>query len=156
MTRRADRLSFLHDGPLRTAARLAETLEVSTRTIYHDIADLTASGVPIDAAAGAGYLLRQGYDLSPLMFAEAQSRRKARGWPRLGLAALAQGAHEALSRIEAVLPNAVPDERALGSLRVPEIEGGDRRRLDEIGAQAIAGRMLRTLRRTRTAARSGA
>ena len=43
-------------------------LEVAPRTIYRDIAALMAMGVPIDGAAGVGYIMRPGYDLPPLMF----------------------------------------------------------------------------------------
>jgi len=50
------------------AGAIAGRLEVSTRTIYRDIAALQASGVPIEGAAGFGYVLGQGYDLPPLMF----------------------------------------------------------------------------------------
>ncbi|MCA6284800.1 MAG: HTH domain-containing protein, partial [Phenylobacterium sp.] len=50
--RRADRLfailQALRGGRLRTAASLAEGLEVSVRTIYRDISDLQANGAPID------------------------------------------------------------------------------------------------------------
>ncbi|MCG8446645.1 MAG: HTH domain-containing protein, partial [Hyphomicrobiales bacterium] len=60
--RRADRLfqllQYLRGGRLVTAATLAERLEVSERTVYRDIADLKASGVPIDGEAGVGYLMR--------------------------------------------------------------------------------------------------
>src|SRR5919202_1568444 len=51
-----------------TAAALAEELEVTVRTIYRDIATLQARRVPIEGAAGLGYMLRQGFDLPPLMF----------------------------------------------------------------------------------------
>jgi predicted DNA-binding transcriptional regulator YafY len=51
-----------------TADRLAETLEVATRTIYRDIAALQAMRVPIAGEAGVGYLMRPGFDLPPLMF----------------------------------------------------------------------------------------
>jgi predicted DNA-binding transcriptional regulator YafY len=51
-----------------SAAALAARLEVSTRTIYRDIAALQGSGVPIDGAPGFGYVLGDGYDLPPLMF----------------------------------------------------------------------------------------
>jgi predicted DNA-binding transcriptional regulator YafY len=51
-----------------SAAALAARLEVSTRTIYRDIAALQAGGVPIDGAPGFGYVLGDGYDLPPLMF----------------------------------------------------------------------------------------
>ena len=54
-------------GPLAAGA-IAGRLEVSIRTIYRDIAALQASGVPIEGAAGFGYVLGPGYDLPPLMF----------------------------------------------------------------------------------------
>jgi len=70
--RRADRLfqivQYLRGGRLLTASMLAERLEISERTIYRDIADLQSSGVPIDGEAGMGYLMREGYDVPPLMF----------------------------------------------------------------------------------------
>jgi predicted DNA-binding transcriptional regulator YafY len=111
--RRADRLfqivQYLRGGRLVTAARLAETLEVSERTIYRDIADLQASGVPIDGEAGVGYVMRDGYDLPPLMFTRDEivslvaGARLIRAW---GGAAMARAAEEALVKIEAVLPDA--------------------------------------------------
>lgn len=63
--RRADRL-FQIIQILRTrrmaitACELAERLEISERSVYRDIRDLMASGVPIDGAAGVGYVLRRG------------------------------------------------------------------------------------------------
>lgn len=70
--RRADRLfqiiQFLRCRRLTTAKWLAEKLEVSERTIYRDIQDLSCSGVPIDGEAGMGYILHKDYDLPPLMF----------------------------------------------------------------------------------------
>jgi predicted DNA-binding transcriptional regulator YafY len=51
-----------------TAAALAEELEVTPRTVYRDIATLQARRVPIEGAAGVGYVLRKGFDLPPLMF----------------------------------------------------------------------------------------
>ena len=71
--RRADRLFELIHLLRRarkaiTAAQLAETLEVAPRTVYRDVAALMAMGVPIDGAAGVGYIMRPGHDLPPLMF----------------------------------------------------------------------------------------
>jgi len=43
-----------------TARALADHLKVSERTIYRDVADLIASQVPIEGAAGIGYSLRKG------------------------------------------------------------------------------------------------
>ena len=51
-----------------TAADIAETLEVTKRTIYRDVASLQAMRVPIDGAAGIGYIMRPGFDLPPINF----------------------------------------------------------------------------------------
>jgi predicted DNA-binding transcriptional regulator YafY len=109
--RRADRLfqvvQHLRGGRLVTAGTLGERLEVSERTIYRDIADLTASGVPIDGEAGVGYIMRSGFDLPPLMFTRAEltaltlGARFVKAWAG---AELALAAEEALVKIEAVLP----------------------------------------------------
>lgn len=68
--RRADRLFSLlqemRSGRLVTADQLALRLEVSSRTVYRDIADLQANGVPIDGERGVGYVLRGGYFMPPL------------------------------------------------------------------------------------------
>lgn len=51
-----------------TAQALSQALEVSTRTIYRDIAALQARRTPIEGEAGIGYVMRSGYDLPPLNF----------------------------------------------------------------------------------------
>ena len=109
--RRADRLfqlvQLVRGRRLSTARFLAERLEVSERTVYRDVADLQAQGVPIEGEAGVGYRMRAGFDLPPLMFTrdEAQalvaSVRVAR--PHLD-AELAAHAQAALGKIVGVLP----------------------------------------------------
>ncbi len=148
--RRADRLfqivQYLRAGRLLTAKILAERLEVSERTIYRDIADLQGSGVPIDGEAGVGYLLRQGYDLPPLMFNRDEmaalviGARIVRAW---GGVKMALAAEEALVKIEAVLPR-----EAQGSLTRTPVYAMDfqmpeklRQRLDLLDA-AINARTL--------------
>lgn len=112
--RRADRL-FLIIHALRgrrtalPARRLAETLGVSLRTVYRDVADLLAQGVPIEGEAGVGYRMRAGFDLPPLMFTrrEAQALVAAVRVARSRLDdALAGDLEAALSKILAVLPAA--------------------------------------------------
>src|SRR5260221_4182238 len=70
--RRADRcfeiVQFLRGRRLTTAAFLAGRLEVSLRTVYRDVRDLSLSGVPVEGEAGVGYRLRSGFDVPPLMF----------------------------------------------------------------------------------------
>ena len=90
-----------------TADSLAEKLEVSPRTIYRDIVDLQGAGVPVEGEAGVGYLMRDGYDIPPLMFTSEEvvalvaGARLTQAW---GGAAMALAAEEALVKIEAVLP----------------------------------------------------
>lgn len=109
--RRADRLfeiiQRLRRRKVVTARSLAEYFELSERTIYRDIADLIASDVPIEGAAGVGYSLRKGYDLPPLMFSEGElealvfGARMVQNWSD---AELGHAADAALSKIESVLP----------------------------------------------------
>ncbi|HMX12094.1 MAG TPA: HTH domain-containing protein, partial [Burkholderiaceae bacterium] len=70
---RAERLLSLlellrrHRRPVSGAA-LAESLGISLRTLYRDIASLQAQGAAIDGAPGFGYVLQPGFMLPPLMF----------------------------------------------------------------------------------------
>ncbi|NPT55120.1 helix-turn-helix transcriptional regulator, partial [Paraburkholderia elongata] len=44
-----------------TASQLAVELAVSERTIYRDIAELTAQGAAVEGSAGVGYVLKPGH-----------------------------------------------------------------------------------------------
>lgn len=71
--RRAERLFEIiqilrQASGVTTAAELAEKLEISKRSVYRDIAALQARRIPIDGAAGVGYILRKSYDLPPINF----------------------------------------------------------------------------------------
>ncbi len=119
--RRADRLfqivQLVRGRRLSTAAWLAERLEISLRTVYRDIADLQAQGVPIEGEAGVGYRMARGFDLPPLMFTvrEAQALVAAArlAGPRLGTE-LGDAAETAMAKILSVLPVA-DRERALAT-----------------------------------------
>jgi predicted DNA-binding transcriptional regulator YafY len=111
--RRADRLFDIIQnlrsagGPM-TAAALADKLEVTARTIYRDIAALQASRVPIEGAAGLGYVLRGGFDLPPLMFTAEEADAIAIGvrlLRRLRDPQLQKAAESVLSKLAAVAPD---------------------------------------------------
>lgn len=113
--RRADRLFLLINAlqGRRTALparRLAETLGVSLRTVYRDVADLQGSGVPIEGEAGVGYLLRKGTDIPPLMFTPEELEALVVGVRfvyAFGGDRLARGAQFAQMKIEAALPESL-------------------------------------------------
>lgn len=90
-----------------TASAMAVELEVSVRTVYRDVAELQAQRVPIEGSAGVGYLLRDGYDLPPLMFGEDEidalvmGARIVESWAD---PALARAAGDVLTKIAAVVP----------------------------------------------------
>lgn len=146
--RRADRLfqivQHLRSGQLITAAELGERLEVSQRTIYRDIADLQASGVPIDGEAGVGYVLKSGFDLPPLMFTRDEvvsliaGARLIQAW---GGATMARAALQALDKIESVLPDPIREQtqqveiHAMSNGITPDV----RQRIDKL-EQAVQDR----------------
>src|ERR1700730_1147152 len=110
--RRADRLFDIIQtlraaaGPL-TAAVLAEQLEVTARTVYRDVAALQASRVPIEGAAGIGYVLRRGFDLPPLMLTSDEIDAiavGARHVRRLRDPKLQQAAESVLAKVMAIVP----------------------------------------------------
>jgi predicted DNA-binding transcriptional regulator YafY len=145
--RRADRLfqivQIIRGRRLTTAAHLAQRLEVSQRSVYRDVADLQAQGVPIEGEAGVGYRLGKGFDLPPLMFTteEAQALvaavRIAQSWLDPALAAAST---DALGRVLSVLPSA---ERAAAEsllIIVPPVglEPGTQRMLQQLREAAQA------------------
>lgn len=96
-------------GPL-TGRALADELETSLRTIYRDIAELAAQGVPVRGEAGTGYVLDKGYDLPPLMLTPDEleaavlgaSWVAARGDPQL-----AAGARDLIAKLAVIVPEAL-------------------------------------------------
>ena len=125
--RRADRLfeiiQLLRRKPTVKAREIAAALEVSERTIYRDVRDLMATGVPIEGEAGVGYVLKAGYDLPPLMFKEQEiealvlGARIVESWADQELAAAAT---DAIAKIEAVIPQSLRDYMARTALLAPD------------------------------------
>ena len=90
-----------------TAAAIAERLEVTVRTVYRDIATLQARRIPIEGAAGIGYVLRRGFDLPPLMFTDDEIDAitvGARMVRRLRDPGLQAAADSVLAKVTTVLP----------------------------------------------------
>ena len=113
--RRADRLFDiiqvlrLARTPI-TAAAIAAELEVAPRTVYRDIATLQARYVPIEGAAGLGYVLRRGFELPPLMFTEDEIEAVTVGLRllrRTGDPGLEAAARSVLNKLAAVMPDAL-------------------------------------------------
>ena len=109
--RRTDRLfdiiQILRDGRLHRAQDMAETLEVSVRTIYRDMDTLVASGVPVQGERGVGYMITEAISLPPLTLTVEELEAL-----NLGMAIVAEAADETLKasaqsladKIDAVLP----------------------------------------------------
>jgi predicted DNA-binding transcriptional regulator YafY len=124
--RRADRLFRIIQRLRRrgsvTASALASELEVSPRTVYRDVQDLVASGVPIQGEAGVGYALLKGFDLPPLMFNEEEIEALvlgARIVESRADPALARAARDVLAKVEAVLPARLRERIAEAALFAP-------------------------------------
>ena len=150
--RRADRLfqivQLVRGRRLATGEWLAGRLEVSLRTVYRDIADLQAQGVPIEGEAGVGYRMRAGFDLPPLMFTTDEAKALVAcvrlAQPRLD-AGLAQAAEDALSKVLAVLPGSA--RAAAESLAVyapvSEVDARLRRQLEALRVATETRRKVR-------------
>lgn len=107
--RRADRLfqlvGILGRHRTMTAQRLAEELEVSVRTVYRDVLDLCASGVPILGEAGVGYRLDPSYRLPSMTFSNDEiealvlGMRMVESWGDADLRASARSILDKVARV---------------------------------------------------------
>ena len=131
--RRADRLfqivQLLRHDRVITARDIAEELEVSERTIYRDIQDLSLSGVPITGETGVGYRLMKGFHMPPLMFSEDElaalllGTRMVQAWTDKGLA---KAANQAMQKIEHVIPESLKPELDRTDIIVPNFPNNSR------------------------------
>ena len=102
-----------------SAARLAEELDVSLRSVYRDVQTLRGEGASIDGEPGVGYLLKPGFLLPPLMFTDEEIEALVLGLRLTVVHAddmLGRAAAEVVAKLRAVLPKdlrAVVDETAL-------------------------------------------
>lgn len=109
-TRLITLIMLLQRQPSQTAAQLAQTLDVSVRTVQRYIAMLDEIGIPVYAERGpyGGYALVRGYKMPPLIFTPEEAVAVSLGtslleeiWGRL----YQEGARGALAKIENVLPD---------------------------------------------------
>jgi len=94
-----------------TADQIAARLEVTKRTIYRDIAALQAARVPIEGAAGIGYVMRNGFDLPPLTFTPEEIEAITVGLSliaRTGDGSLKEAGDTVMAKIGAIRPSHEP------------------------------------------------
>lgn len=137
--RRADRLfeiiQILRRKQRTRALDLAAILGVSERTVYRDVRDMVARGVPIEGEAGVGYILRRGYDLPPLMFNENEiesllmGARLMQSWADPELAAAAA---VAIDKIRAVSPEALRRQLDLVRMWAPVAASSEPIAIDQV------------------------
>ena len=127
---------------------MAAELEVSVRSVYRDIADLTRQGVPIRGEVGVGYVLDRRYDMPPLMLTPEELEAAVLGaqWvAERGDAALSIAARDLLSKITAAVPPSLRTFITEPTLGTPVNNAPVRDRLDLAKTRSWirAGRKLR-------------
>jgi len=115
--RKADKLfqltNLLRAKQPITAEQIATELEVSVRTVYRYIDDLSVSGIPIYGTTGVGYQLHENFELPPLNLTEQEldalllGVRMVSSWTG---DELSNSANTLAKKIEAVLPNQLRDD----------------------------------------------
>ncbi|MGN6035653.1 helix-turn-helix transcriptional regulator [Brevibacterium casei] len=119
-------LALLQSGSTRSGRELAERLDVSARTIRHDVNRLRELGYPVDATRGAvgGYRLGVGGRLPPLLLDDDEAVAVAVGLRAAsGVGGIEEAGARALMKLDQVLPTRLrPTVDALRSTidRAPE------------------------------------
>jgi predicted DNA-binding transcriptional regulator YafY len=91
---------------------LAQTLGISIRTLYRDIASLRALGADIEGEPGVGYVLRSGFMLPPVVFSveEVDALILGSRWVvEKADKPMAEAARKAMARLTAIMPNDLVD-----------------------------------------------
>jgi predicted DNA-binding transcriptional regulator YafY len=140
-------VQLIRSRRLTTAAWLAQRLERSLRTIYRDIAELQAQGVPIEGEAGVGYRMGAGFQLPPLMFSPEEAKALVAG-ARIAQSrldpALAAAAEQALGKIIGALPRQLQATAQALAVHAPTstLAPSTRRRLSSLREAIEAKRKL--------------
>ena len=104
---------------------LAQTLGVSIRTLYRDIASLRALGAGIEGEPGVGYVLRSGFLLPPVMFTMEEVDALVLGSRWVSEKAdkpMAEAALKAMAKLTAIMPNELVDRVDAQSLVFTPVE----------------------------------
>jgi predicted DNA-binding transcriptional regulator YafY len=151
--RRADRLFQIIQILRRssrpvTAGEIAAELEVSSRTVYRDVADLIAQRVPIQGEAGFGYILDDAFDMPPLMLTPDEVEAAVLGaqWVAgRGDPALAKAAQDLIAKITRVVPERLRPFIADPSIgtRPPRVRAPDSIELSRVRTAIREGRKIR-------------
>ncbi len=127
--RKADKLfqltNLIRSKQPITAERIANELEVSVRTVYRYIDDLSVSGIPIYGTTGIGYQLHDNFELPPLNLTEKELEVLILGVKMVSSwtgDTLSESASSLLNKIEAVLPKKLREEFSR-TIYAPDLSG---------------------------------
>ncbi|HSF63398.1 MAG TPA: HTH domain-containing protein [Paracoccaceae bacterium] len=103
-----DLIQLMRDGRLHTAGELADRLGVSTRTIWRDMAEMAATGLPVEGERGVGYILRAPLVLPPTMLTQDELDALTEGLRHVasGDGPRARAARSLLYKVATLLPQA--------------------------------------------------
>jgi predicted DNA-binding transcriptional regulator YafY len=105
-----------------TAKELALKLDVSERTIYRYIDDLSVSGIPIYGEAGKGYTLSDDFELPPIKLNKKEIEALVLGVNLVSSwtgKTMKNAAKSLLNKIDAVIPKQIENEKPIRYARVP-------------------------------------
>lgn len=97
-----------------TAQSIAESLGISKRTAYRDIATLQSMRIPIDGEAGLGYIMRPGFEMPAIAFTPDEIEAITVGLALLGRTG-DTGLQNAARRAASKINDSCPEQRGIES-----------------------------------------
>ncbi|WP_104668852.1 helix-turn-helix transcriptional regulator [Ensifer adhaerens] len=130
-----------------SAEALAQSLGVSPRTIYRDMASLQSMGAPVRGESGLGYQLETGYFLPPLQFGPDEMEAIALGL-RLVMARDRADLHDAAKRAAGKVASTVGPEGKERFQTLPLLAVSRKRATDDHAARwgSVVRRTIRERR----------
>ncbi|WP_196159085.1 YafY family protein [Reinekea sp. G2M2-21] len=99
---------IIRSRPYTTAAYLSDRLNISVRSVYRYVNDLTLAGVPIISQTGKGYWIDKDFDMPPLHLSPEELLALSLGSRLVQAVAdpfLADAAQQLLDKVDAVVPH---------------------------------------------------